>query len=449
MSTPDVPDLPGAPAAGAQPALPAIEVATKTDPGRDPAKQINEDTCGYRETRFGHLAVVCDGMGGHAGGREAAEIALATIFDVFDREPAGTPPADVLRAAIVAANRNVYGMEPAGHDDGRPGSTVVTILLHAHGTEVAHVGDSRCYLVHGAQVFQVTKDHSMVQRLVDAQMLSPAEAASHPDANKILRALGSHADVDVDLRPQPIRHAAGDLFVLCSDGLSDLVEPEDILRASGSGPALQAAGQLVNLANARGGHDNITAVLVRVKTAARTQPTKVAQTIAEGPAGVPMAPLFADAQPVGGTAATPAKPPAPTQIREAAPLPTAVPGGVHRGPAARGSEPPSASLRGMPPALIAGLALAVLGIGIALTAIYVTHRERGGHEHPPGPQFDLTSLEAGPSQPVELTAAPTPLPTFDADASAAAPLPTLTPIRPVYVPRLHPSAPPPLPAPTK
>src|SRR5580704_18418304 len=92
------------------PALPAIEYAARTDPGRDPDKQINEDAHGYRETRFGHLCVVCDGMGGHAAGREAAELAVATIFEVFETAPDGTATGKVLKDAVEEASRRVHVM---------------------------------------------------------------------------------------------------------------------------------------------------------------------------------------------------------------------------------------------------------------------------------------------------------------------------------------------------
>ena len=220
--------------------LPAMEYAERSDPGRDPAKQVNEDVCGRRETRFGHLCVVCDGMGGHAAGREAAELALSTIFEVFDQAPPGVAAADVLRTAIEEASRRIHTMPTSEAALGRPGSTVVAVLMHAHGTEVAHVGDSRAYLVHEGQIFRVTRDHSIVQEMVDRGLLTPQQAAHHPDANRITRALGMAPEVVADVRPQPIFHVTGDTFVLCSDGLSDLVVDHEILddrrqRAAGAG----------------------------------------------------------------------------------------------------------------------------------------------------------------------------------------------------------------------
>ena len=103
----------------------------------------------------------------------------------------------------------------------------------------------------------------MVQEMVDRNIIKAEDAASHPDANKIMRALGIAKEVEVDLRSEPIAYTAGDVFVLCSDGLSDLVGASEILDLAGSRSAAQASGQLVDLANARGGHDNITALLMR------------------------------------------------------------------------------------------------------------------------------------------------------------------------------------------
>lgn len=250
-----------------QPNVPACEIALRTDPGRDPDKQVNEDSAAHVETALGLLAIVCDGMGGHAGGKEASELAVKTIVDEVTAAPHDAPPGEVLRRAITEANARVWNM-PTAEPGLRPGSTVVVVLVHDRGAEIAHVGDSRVYLVHAGAISQVTRDHSMVQELVDRKIIKAEDAQKHPDANKILRALGIAKDVDVDVRAEPIAYVAGDVFILCSDGLSDLVTPAEILEVAGSHAPAQAAGRLVDLANARGGHDNITALVVRTKTSA-------------------------------------------------------------------------------------------------------------------------------------------------------------------------------------
>ena len=166
--------------------LAAIEFAERTDPGRDPNKQVNEDACGHRHTQLGHLAVVCDGMGGHEGGREASQLALRAIFERFERAAPGELPAMVLRAAVEEANQRVFSL-PAAPDEGRPGATVVAILHHAGGTEIAHVGDSRAFLIHGGNV---VSPRAITDGAADGRREAhhPRAGRRTPDANKISRA---------------------------------------------------------------------------------------------------------------------------------------------------------------------------------------------------------------------------------------------------------------------
>jgi protein phosphatase len=254
-----------------------VQVALATDAGRDPAKQVNEDSCRQGATAFGHLVVVCDGMGGHEGGRDASMRAIETVFRYVDVAPVrGDIPAavrvrEVLRDAIGVANREVHALGAGRPSHARPGSTIVAALVHSLGTEIAHVGDSRCYLVHDGQVRQLTRDHSMVQQLVLAGRLSEEQAAAHPEANKITRALGMSAGVEVEFQ-QSIVHTSGDVLVLCSDGLSDVVSMADILAVVSAGPVARAAQDLVDLANRRGGPDNVTVALVRIGESAPVAP---------------------------------------------------------------------------------------------------------------------------------------------------------------------------------
>ncbi|HRI72430.1 MAG TPA: protein phosphatase 2C domain-containing protein [Polyangium sp.] len=261
-----------------------IEYAEATDPGRDPAKQVNEDSCGYRETRFGHLVVLCDGMGGHYGGREASRTAIATIFEWIEQVPPGTTPSAAMKAALEEAGRRVFHLGGPVENRGRPGSTVVALLFGDRGLDVAHVGDSRAYCIRAGQIYPLTRDHSVVQSMIDSGMISEAEAIGHPEANKITRALGMAPEVDVEVRPEPMELFAGDMFLQSSDGLTDLVLAPDILRSvrqtMSKGTFVQASRQLVELANDRGGHDNITVQMVRIIDA----PMRASQTIPEGPA---------------------------------------------------------------------------------------------------------------------------------------------------------------------
>lgn len=243
---------------------PKLAVAQRSDPGRDPNKQENEDACTYQETPLGHLLVVCDGMGGHIGGREASNLAIQSILSELGRAPPGTPPGEALKQAIQAAGRAVWALGGAGEAAGRPGSTCVAALIHPFGTDIAHVGDSRLYLVRGGQIWQLTRDHSMVQEMADAGLLRPEEIAGHPDSNKITRALGMEPEVEVELRHDVLAQQAGDVLLLCSDGVSDVVRDSDLLAmatlALDGARVPQLCDQVVQLANARGGPDNITVV---------------------------------------------------------------------------------------------------------------------------------------------------------------------------------------------
>lgn len=249
-----------------------IEIAQLSDPGRDPNKQINEDSCGHSVTKFGHLAVLCDGMGGHYGGQEASRRAITTIFEQIENVPDTLTPAEALKQAIEVAARRVYELGGPPENKVRPGSTVVAMLLHDGGIEVGHVGDSRAYVIRSGQIYPLTRDHSMVQAMIDAGFLTEDQAIGHPDANKITRALGMKPDVDVEVRPEPMELFPGDVLITSSDGLTDLALPKDILGATrqalASGTLDFACQQLVRMANDRGGHDNITVQLIRVVSTA-------------------------------------------------------------------------------------------------------------------------------------------------------------------------------------
>jgi serine/threonine protein phosphatase PrpC len=403
-----------------EPALPAIEYAERSDPGRDPDKQVNEDACGKRETRLGHLAVVCDGMGGHAAGREAAELALSTIFEKVESAPDGTSAAQALKAAIEEASRRIHVMRTSEVAFGRPGSTCVAVLMHATGTEVAHVGDSRAYHVHEGQIFRVTRDHSVVQEMVDRGLLTPQQAVGHPDANRITRALGMADEVEADVRPQPVHHVAGDAFVLCSDGLSDLVQDDEILAIVGSEPAAQAVGKLIDLANARGGHDNVTVIVLRARESALGPTAPVPPTVAQ--TSVTLAP-----ETVQSAAPTIVEPHGDrhTQPVVIPPAPALAPGR----PLEPTPPPPSTSTvtrkRGSP-AVVVGVALALVAVAL-LGWVLVEHmEERRGKRSPSRPLGAFSVVDPGDS-------GPPPAPSTTAAPMAGAPSagPAPTPIAPL------------------
>jgi protein phosphatase len=219
-------------------------------------------------------------------------------MQVVDNAPLGTPPGAALHGAIAQAGRVVYQMGGIGPQAGRPGSTCVAVLVHPQGAEVAHVGDSRAFVVRRGQIWQLTRDHSVVQQMIDRGELTAEQAIGHPEANKITRALGMKPETEVELRDPMFVHAEGDVFVLASDGLTDLARAEEIAAAIARSDNLEAAcDELVALANSRGGHDNITVQAGRVLASARVQPTLVEssgaamdKTLVDSARGAPIAP---------------------------------------------------------------------------------------------------------------------------------------------------------------
>ena len=245
---------------------PRLTAAFRSDPGRDPTKQRNEDAVAFEETPLGCLAIVCDGMGGHARGAEASEVAIRTVVEALRRMEAGAHPGVALKQAIEEAGRRVYELARPG-DQARPGSTLVALLCHQGGTEVAHCGDSRAYVLRRGALLPLTRDHSLVRELLDSGKLRPEEASGHPDSNKITRALGLRMDCAVEVRPVAFVQETHDVFLLVSDGVTDVIDDADLLALAQGGLATgmdALAARAVHIANARGGPDNTTVLVAHV-----------------------------------------------------------------------------------------------------------------------------------------------------------------------------------------
>src|SRR5216117_3625746 len=216
----------------------------------------------------GTLLVVADGMGGAAAGELASEMATDTIYahllKTWNAENEVTPQrfAYRLKEAVEVANASIHAHAKA-HPEVRGMGTTTTAagVLNDH-LYLTQVGDSRAYLIRGGEAHQITKDQSLMQRLVEAGELTEEEAAQSERRNIILQALGPDPRVKVDLTHQPLRR--GDLLVLCSDGLSGQVKKEEIGELYQANPELpDLCGALIDLANQRGGPDNITCIAVR------------------------------------------------------------------------------------------------------------------------------------------------------------------------------------------
>lgn len=210
----------------------------------------------------GVLALVADGMGGHAAGELASRLAVETIPRAY--YAAEGEPGAALSAAFQEANRAIFeraGREP--HLAGM-GTTSVALALCGGDAHAASVGDSRLYLIRGGQIYQMTEDDSAASELVTQGQISRADARMHPSRNVILQALGTHATVSVHNWPRPFPVRVDDTFVLCSDGLTDLATDDEIRAATHDRHEADACRALIDLAHQRGGYDNITVAIVRV-----------------------------------------------------------------------------------------------------------------------------------------------------------------------------------------
>jgi protein phosphatase len=247
----------------------------QTDTGR--VREHNEDTIAT-DSDVG-LLVLADGMGGYNAGEVASGIAVKTITNLvregllredlaaIDRSTGLTRPSIVLRDAITRANKIIYQTARSQAECEGMGTTVVAALFYDNRISIAHVGDSRLYRQRGSQIAQVTMDHSLLQELVDRGFYSPEEAQRAANKNYVTRALGVEPQVEVEVQEHPVDK--GDIFILCSDGLSDMVEDEDIrLTISTFGANLDTvAKQLIQLANENGGRDNVSVVLAQANEA--------------------------------------------------------------------------------------------------------------------------------------------------------------------------------------
>ncbi len=236
-----------------------LRATAGSDVGR--RRSTNEDRYALAP-EFG-LFLVADGMGGHTAGqlasRLAAEEALRAVSTLAG---ASASLAEKLRYAVAAANRQIF---QTAHDHAElagMGTTLVALLLDEGRAALAHVGDSRAYLQRGGRLRQLTDDHSIVAELVRRREISPDAAREHPHRHVLTRALGVRPNAEPDLAELTL--APDDVFVLCSDGLTNHVRDEEIAAAlAGEGDLQTAADGLIALANERGGEDNITVVLVR------------------------------------------------------------------------------------------------------------------------------------------------------------------------------------------
>jgi protein phosphatase len=268
------------------------EQAVRTDTGRQ--RSANEDSYFVR----GSLFVVADGM----GGAQAGEVASKAAAESFDREQPAMSPERLLETTIEEANRTIH--ELARKDPGLAGmgTTTTAAILAPEAEEVAigHVGDSRAYRLRGGKLERLTRDHSLVEEMRRKGQLTDAQAEDHPQRSIITRALGPEPEVQVDVQTVPAQ--AGDVFLVCSDGLTTMLDDEHIARLLIRASSLDAAVRaLVDEANRAGGRDNITVLLFRLEDAAAAPVGEDADAPADSSEG---ATLIGDSAEEAGLTAT-------------------------------------------------------------------------------------------------------------------------------------------------
>jgi len=235
----------------------AIEAAVLTHPGRQ--RTTNQDAVGHRISDSYGVFVVADGMGGHRTGELASRMAVKNIVDVVREEE---PSPNLLLDAFEEANEAIYmaGQRPESRG---MGTTATALALNLPYAIIAHVGDSRAYLLRDGVLTQLTQDHSWVAERMRQGLLTPTEARNHRWRNVITNALGSFPEARVDLiglKVQP-----GDRFLLCSDGLSGVLEDSVLQEILEELPPDEAVERLIKLANEWGGPDNISAIVVAIR----------------------------------------------------------------------------------------------------------------------------------------------------------------------------------------
>jgi protein phosphatase len=259
--------------------LRAADTIWKTDTGRQ--RRDNEDNAFVRAPLF----VVADGMGGAQAGEVASKLAVEEFHEALPDEGSAEKR---LTDRIRAANRHIYDLSQTEHEHAGMGTTLTAVYLDDDDhLAVAHVGDSRAYIFRDGELRRLTQDHSLVEELVRQGKLTEEQAAEHPQRSIITRALGIEGDVEVDTWSYPMR--AGDVVLLCSDGLTSMIGEELIAQIlAGNGNLDRAADGLIGAANDAGGRDNITVVLFRLE---ETDPARTAREDVNEPTVVGMEPV--------------------------------------------------------------------------------------------------------------------------------------------------------------
>jgi len=249
-----------------------LEIASSTDPGM--VRSHNEDSVAA-DTANG-LVVLADGMGGYNAGEVASGMATTVIITEMQQSLQKVQPHEIdaktnqqvaarlVREQVMKANTSIYQAAQSQPQYAGMGTTLVVCLFYDNKVLVAHLGDSRLYLLRDGKFKQVTRDHSLLQEQIDSGLITPEQAKNAQHKNLVTKALGIDPSVEPEIHEYPAR--TGDIYLLCSDGLCDMVDDEDIgMAVQTFGNNLKmAASHLVQMANDNGGRDNVSVILVRV-----------------------------------------------------------------------------------------------------------------------------------------------------------------------------------------
>ncbi len=238
-----------------------FDFASRTHKGL--VRKHNEDFLAYFDTINGHVFVLCDGMGGHSAGDVAAEMATEAVGRYF-KVKYHNNPFDAVEESIIFANQEVV-MHALGNDYlYGMGTTIVVILIRDDRVFYGHAGDSRLYVYKNQQLQQLTKDHSYIQELLDKRLISALDAETHPRRNEITRAVGLSYDFKPEVSSKAFIPVDDDVLLLCSDGLTNMIDDEEISDILGSRYKInEKASKLVKKANKKGGIDNISVQIIK------------------------------------------------------------------------------------------------------------------------------------------------------------------------------------------
>lgn len=238
-----------------------LDIGNSSDVGK--VREVNEDYFASFNGSFGSLLIVCDGMGGHKGGDIASRIAVETIKNHFENLNTNYNIPEEIRKSLETANDSIIQKAKEDTELSDMGSTVVLVLIKDGSAYYVGVGDSRIYRIRDGVIQQITKDDSLVQQMIDSEIITEDEAKVHPKKNVITKALGINEKLEPEIY-ESFKLQEKDKLILCSDGLTAHVDEKEIFQLTENNTPQEAAQKLVDLANERGGTDNITVQIASV-----------------------------------------------------------------------------------------------------------------------------------------------------------------------------------------